>query len=60
MKEKFTITKKDQAFMNSIDKNLHSKKKVEKKPKVKEMANKMHYGGEVIGKSHYSGKHYKH
>lgn len=33
-------------------------KKVDKK---KEMAHKMHYdGSDMGGKSHYSGKHYKH
>lgn len=68
MAEKFTMTKADHDYMDSIEKSynrpLH---KVAKKvvgqvsgAKSKAVKNKKNVGAVGVGRSHYSGKHYKH
>lgn len=54
MSKKFTITKEDQAYMDSIGKTA-PKRTVKRisSPKMSALQN-------VMGRSHYSGKKYKH
>ncbi len=62
MREKFTITPEDRKFESSFKKSvdsLHSPRIV-KKAQSRTIALSKKIAGGTIGKSHYSGKKYRH